>query len=77
MVQLHVRQQFKDEDSPFFDKTTSKSNRRQVPSDEYRKRDPFIGSLMIGVAYIVVEHVFRHISGGPFNPAIALAQVMW
>ena len=36
-----------------------------------------IGSLMIGLAYYAMEHVFRHISGGPFNPAIALAQVIW
>ena len=36
-----------------------------------------IGSLMIGLAYYLMEMVFRNISGGPFNPAIALAQIIW
>lgn len=48
-----------------------------VATDELWKRDPLVGSLMIGLAYSTMEMVFRHVSGGPFNPAIAIAQIIW
>ena len=36
-----------------------------------------IRALMIGIAYFAMTETFRNVTGGPLNPAIALAQIVW
>ena len=39
--------------------------------------DPMIRALMIGFAYFSMQMTFRNVTGGPLNPAITLAQILW
>jgi len=45
--------------------------------DDFERRDPMVAALMVGLAYYAMENTFRGISGGPMNPAVSLAQIMW
>ena len=45
--------------------------------DKDNSSDPMIRALMIGLAYFAMQQTFRNVTGGPLNPAIALAQIIW